>query len=153
MPILSAVALALVLVPRPGLAQEVETPAAPAAPQQNQLPPSTNPAQRVIYAGEGQTQEQQMSDQLACYNYATEQTSWNPHEAYAVLEKEHGAALKQYQESFRWRGRRDPCAACAACGSRRFRAGGRGVQGPVPAVGSELGGLHAGQEVRRQLNS
>ena len=74
------------------------TAAAPPA-DQKPPPPSTNPAQRVVYAGEGQTNEQQMADQLACYNYSTEQTQWDPHEAYGVLEKEHGDALKQYQAS------------------------------------------------------
>ncbi len=145
MPILSAVALALVLVPRPGLAQEVETPAAPAAPQQNQLPPSTNPAQRVIYAGEGQTQEQQMSDQLACYNYATEQTSWNPHEAYAVLEKEHGAALKQYQES------QGGAVRGAAGGALVGLAIGAiaGDAGQGAAIGAVSGGAAGGIRARR----
>lgn len=69
------------------------------AAQQKPLPPSANPAQRVVYAGEGQTNEQQMADQLACYCYATEQTTWDPHEAYAVLEQKHGEALKQYEQT------------------------------------------------------
>jgi len=87
--------LALMLVP--GMARAQADSAPPA--EQKPLPPSTNPAQRVVYAAEGQTNEQQMADQLACYNYSTEQTEWDPHKAYTVLEQKHGEALKQYQQT------------------------------------------------------
>jgi hypothetical protein len=63
------------------------------------IPQSTNPAQRVVYAAEGQSEEQQMVDQLACYRYATQQTEWDPHQAYAVLEQQHGAAIQQHQQA------------------------------------------------------
>ncbi len=63
------------------------------------VPPSTNPADRVVYATEGQDAEQQMNDQLACYNWASEQTGWDPHVAYKALEADHGQALAQYQST------------------------------------------------------
>jgi len=135
--------LGIVLVSLPARAQEAAT--APAA-AQKPLPPSTNPAQRVVYAGEGQTQEQQMSDQLACYNYATEQTSWDPHQAYAVLEKEHGAALKQYQES------QGGAVRGAAGGALVGLAIGAiaGDAGKGAAIGAVSGGATGGIRARRQ---
>ena len=135
--------LGVVLVSLPARAQEAA--AAPAA-EQKPLPPSTNPAQRVVYAGEGQTQEQQMSDQLACYNYATEQTSWDPHQAYAVLEQEHGAALKQYQES------QGGAVRGAAGGALVGLAIGAiaGDAGKGAAIGAVSGGAAGGIRARRQ---
>ena len=47
-----------------------ENPAADTKP--STLPPSTNPTQKVLYASAGQTEEQQMADQLECYRWATE---------------------------------------------------------------------------------
>ncbi len=41
--------------------------------QPQTLPPSTNPAQRFIYPSEGQDEQLQMTDQLACYRWATQQ--------------------------------------------------------------------------------
>ena len=126
----------------PATAQE----AAAAAPAQEQpLPPSTNPAQRVVYAGEGQTNEQQMADQLACYNYATEQTSWDPHQAYAVLEKEHGDALKQYQAS------QGGAVRGAAGGALVGLAIGAiaGDAGKGAAIGAVSGGAAGGIRARR----
>ena len=56
--------------------------------KQQTLPPSTNPAQRVIYPSEGQTEQTQLNDQLECYRWATQQTSWDPYVAYDQLVKE-----------------------------------------------------------------
>jgi hypothetical protein len=64
---------------------------------QEDSPPSTNPAERVVYGSEGQDADQQAADQLACYNWAGEQTGWDPYVAYKELEAEHGEALAQYQ--------------------------------------------------------
>lgn len=49
------------------------------------VPPSTNPAGRAIFPAKGQDSEQQMKDQLDAYNWATEQTGWDPHKAYDKL--------------------------------------------------------------------
>ena len=64
------------------------------AASQAKEPPSTNPAGRVIYAGEGQTPEQQRKDESECYRWATEQTRWDPYEAHDRL-VEQGYAAKQ----------------------------------------------------------
>lgn len=133
--------LALVMAPGWAHAQEDSATAA----QQKPLPPSTNPAQRVVYAGEGQTNEQQMADQLACYNYATEQTQWDPHEAYGVLEQRHGEALKQYQQT------QGGAVRGAAGGALVGLAIGAiaGDAGKGAAIGAVSGGAAGGIRARR----
>lgn len=133
--------LALLLVPGVTLAQADS--AAPEA--QKPLPPSTNPAQRVVYPSEGQTNEQQMADQLACYNYATEQTTWDPHQAYAELEQKHGEALKQYQET------QGGAVRGAAGGALAGLAIGAiaGDAGKGAAIGAVAGGAGGGVRARR----
>ncbi|MCZ6756190.1 MAG: hypothetical protein O7E49_12835, partial [Gemmatimonadetes bacterium] len=63
-----------------------------------QDPTNTNPADRIVYRGERTTAEQAES-QLACFNWSSEQTRWDPAAAYAQLERDHGAALQQYQST------------------------------------------------------
>ncbi|UCG87471.1 MAG: hypothetical protein JSW71_02690 [Gemmatimonadota bacterium] len=122
-------------------AQEQDSTAA----AQQPLPPSTNPAQRVVYAAEGQTNEQQMADQLACYTYATEQTTWDPHQAYAVLEQKHGEALKQYQQT------QGGAVRGAAGGALVGLAIGAiaGDAGKGAAIGAVSGGAAGGIRARR----
>lgn len=110
------------------------------------LPPSTNPAQRVIYPGEGQSQEQQMKDQLECYNWATTQSQWDPYKAYAVLEEKGYVAQQQ--------------ANAATGGAVRGAAGGAlmglaigaiaGDAGQGAAIGAVAGGMTGGMRSRRQ---
>jgi len=135
--------LAATLITVPVGAQEPAT--APTA-EQKPLPPSTNPAQRVVYASEGQTNEQQMADQLACYNYSTEQTKWDPHQAYAVLEQKHGEALKQSQQS------QGGAVRGAAGGALAGLAIGAiaGDAGKGAAIGAVSGGAAGGIRARRQ---
>jgi len=112
------------------------------------LPPSTNPAERVVYRGE-RTVEQQMSAQLMCYNWATEQAEFDPHRAYAQLEQNHGAALQQYQ--------------AAQGGAVRGAAGGAlaglaigaiaGDAGKGAAIGAVAGGAAGGARTRRAQQS
>ncbi len=66
-------------------------------PAEQAIPPSTNPTKRVVYPEEGQTGEQQLSDQLECYRWSTQQTGWDPHQAEAVLRQQHGAAMAQVE--------------------------------------------------------
>ncbi len=122
--------------------QQSATPGA----QPQTVPPSTNPAQRVVYPSESQSAEQQMSDQLACYNFATQQTNWDPHQAYAVLEREHGAALKQYQES------QGGAVRGAAGGALVGLAVGAiaGDAGKGAAIGAVTGGAGGGLRARRE---
>ena len=112
------------------------------------LPPSTNPAERIVYRG-AKTVEQQMSAQLTCYNWATEQAAFEPHQAYAQLEQNHGAALRQYQS--------------AQGGAVRGAAGGAlaglaigaiaGDAGKGAAIGAVAGGAAGGLRTRRAQQS
>ncbi len=43
-----------------------------------QVPANTNPASLAIYPAQGQTPDQQVQDQLACYNWSTQQTGFDP---------------------------------------------------------------------------
>ena len=113
--------------------------------QPQTLPPSTNPAQRVIYPSEGQDEQLQMTDQLACYRWATQQTSWDPYVAYDQLVKE-GYAAQQSAEQ-------------AQGGLIRGAAGGAvmglaigaiaGDAGKGAAIGAAAGGLAGGRRSRR----
>lgn len=116
------------------------------AAQQSTLPPSTNPTQRAIFPSEGQDQEQQMKDQLECYNWATAQSGWDPYKAYDEL-VEKGYAAKQTAEQ-------------AQGGLVRGAAGGAlmglaigaiaGDAGKGAAIGATAGGLAGGARSRRQ---
>lgn len=92
-------------------ADEVEPAAEP-----SKLPPSTNPTQKVLYPNAEQTEEQQMADQLECYRWATEQTGWDPYEAYDVL-VEKGYATAQTAEEGGRRGFGRPTLAPCQVGS------------------------------------
>lgn len=125
-------------VTEPGSAQDEA--AAPQTP-----PPSTNPADRVVYPSEGQSVEQQMSDQLTCYNWSKEKTTWDPNQAYAQLERDYGAAVQQYTR--------------AQGGAVRGAAGGAlaglaigaiaGDAGKGAAIGAVAGGAAGGVRTRR----
>jgi len=113
--------------------------------QQQTLPPSTNPAQRVIYPSEGQDEQLQMTDQLECYRWATQQTNWDPYVAYDQL-VEQGYAAQQTAEQ-------------AQGGLIRGAAGGAvmglaigaiaGDAGKGAAIGAAAGGLVGGRRSRR----
>ena len=109
------------------------------------VPPSTNPAKRVVYPREGQSAEQQMSDQLACHNWSSQQTDWDPQRAYAQLEQEHGQALQQYQQSQGGaiRGAAGGALAGLAIGAIA------GDAGKGAAIGAVAGGAAGGIRSRR----
>jgi hypothetical protein len=121
-----------------------------AAAQQEQqqaqtLPPSTNPTQRVIYPAEGQDEQQQMTDQLECYRWATQQTSWDPYVAYNQL-VEQGYAAKQTAEQAQGgliRGAAGGAVAGVAIGAIA------GDAGKGAAIGAIAGGLVGGSRSRR----
>ena len=48
-------------------------------------PPNPNPTQRLISPRNHQSQEQQLSDEWECYDWARDETDWDPYEAYAEL--------------------------------------------------------------------
>jgi hypothetical protein len=103
---------------------------------QDTLPSSTNPAERVVYRGEKSVEDQQAT-QLQCYQWSTEQTSWNPEQAYAQLERDHGQALQQYNAQ------RGAAVGGAARGALAGLAIGAiaGDAGTGAAIGATAGGL------------
>ena len=118
--------------------------AVPTARAQDVLPSTTNPAERIVYRGD-KTVEQQQSQQLACYQWSVEQTGWNPEQAYAQLEQEHGEALAQYQST------RGGAVRGAAAGALTGLAIGAiaGDAGTGAAIGAVAGGAAGGIRGRR----
>ncbi len=110
------------------------------------IPPSTNPTKRVIYPEEGQTGEKQLSDQLECYRWSTQQTGWDPHQAEAVLRQQHGAAMAQME------GTQGGAVGGAARGALAGLAIGAiaGDAGRGAAIGATAGGLTGGMRSQRQ---
>ncbi len=108
-------------------------------------PPNTNPTDRVIYPSEGQTQEQQMSDQLACYNWSIEQSQWDPHVNYKALQQQGYVAQQQA----------DAAAGGAVGGAARGALLGvaigaiAGNAGRGAAIGAVAGGMAGGMRSQR----
>lgn len=116
---------------------------------QGTLPPGTNPTNRVIYPSEGQTEQQQMEDQLACYRWATQQTGWDPYVAYDRL-VEQGYAAKQTAQQAQGglvRGAAGGALAGVAIGAIA------GNTGKGAAIGAVAGGLVGGSRSRRAQQS
>ena len=113
------------------------------------LPPSTNPSQRVIFPSDEQTQEQQMNDQLECYNWATAQTGWDPYKAYDGLVQKGYAAEQSAQQA------QGGMVKGAAGGAVMGLAIGAiaGDAGKGAAIGATAGGLAGGARSRRQQKS
>ena len=112
---------------------------------QQTVPPSTNPSQRVIYAGEGQDEQTQMNDQLECYRWSTQQTSWDPYVAYNQL-VEQGYAAQQTAEQAQGglvKGAARGALAGLAIGAIA------GDAGKGAAIGAAAGGLAGGRRSRR----
>jgi hypothetical protein len=119
-----------------------------AAQQQQQpqtLPPSTNPTNRVIYPSEGQDEQQQLTDQLECYRWATQQTSWDPYVAYDELVEKGYAAQQTAQQAQGGlvRGAAGGAVAGVAIGAIA------GDAGKGAAIGAIAGGLAGGSRSRR----
>ncbi len=112
---------------------------------QQPAPPNTNPTDRVIYPSAEQTQEQQMSDQLACYNWATQQAQWDPYVAYKALQEQGYVAQQQA----------DAAAGGAVKGAARGALMGvaigaiAGDAGKGAAIGAAAGGMAGGMRSRR----
>ena len=115
--------------------------------QQRTLPPGTNPAQRVVYPASGQPIEQQQSDQLDCYWWASDNTGgWDPFVAHAQLVEQGYASQEQ--------------ASAAQGGAIRGAAGGAlgglaigaiaGDAGKGAAIGAVAGGLVGGIRSRNR---
>ena len=113
--------------------------------EKSKIPPSTNPTQKVLYADAGQDEQQQMSDQLECYRWATEQTGWDPYEAYDVLVEKGYAADQTAAEA----------EGGLVKGAARGAAAGviigaiAGDAGKGAAIGAAAGGMAGGRRSRR----
>jgi hypothetical protein len=118
----------------------------PARAQEAPSPSDTNPARRVIYPAGGQTAEQQMADQLACYNWSTQGTEWNPEVAFATLKQEHAEAFANYQQA------QGGMLRGAALGTLSGLAIGAiaGDAGKGAAIGAVAGGAGGGIRAQRQ---
>ncbi len=109
------------------------------------VPPNTNPTDRVIYPSEEQTQEQQMSDPLACYNWSIEQTQWDPYVNYKALQEKGYVAQEQA----------DAAAGGAVGGAARGALLGvaigaiAGDAGKGAAIGAVAGGMAGGMRSQR----
>lgn len=110
------------------------------------VPPSTNPANRVVYPANGQDAEQQMKDQLESYRWATEQTKWDPYEAHDVLVEKGYAAAQTAEQA------QGGLIGGAARGALAGLAIGAiaGDAGKGAAIGAVAGGLTGGARSRRQ---
>jgi hypothetical protein len=110
-----------------------------------QLPPSTNPAGLVIYPSKDQDTDQQMKDQLESYNWATEQTDWDPYAAYDVLVQKGYVAAQTAEQAqgglIRGAGR--GALVGVAIGAIA------GDAGKGAAIGAVAGGLTGGMRSRR----
>ncbi len=143
--ILMMLAVLLVAVVAGAVAQE----SGAAAKEPSKVPPSTNPANKVIYPSKGQDAEQQMKDQLDSYNWATEQTKWDPYEAYDVLVQKGYAAAQTAEEA------QGGLVGGAARGALAGLAIGAiaGDAGKGAAIGATAGGLAGGARSRRKMDS
>lgn len=109
------------------------------------VPPSTNPANHAIFPAKGQDANQQMQDQLAAYNWATQQTGWDPYKAYDQLVAQ-GHAAQQTAEQAKGglvRGAARGALVGVAVGAIA------GDAGKGAAIGAAAGGLSGGMRSRR----
>jgi hypothetical protein len=114
-------------------------------PDTETLPPGTNPAQHAIYPADSQSSDQQMSDQLEAYRWATQQTGWDPYQAHAKLVEQGYVA----QETA------DATEGAAVRGAARGALVGvavgaiAGDAGKGAAIGAAAGGMTGGMRGRR----
>ncbi len=124
-----------------------QTPLADA--EKSNIPPSTNPTGKVLYADASQDESQQMADQLECYRWSTEQTGWDPYKAYDILvEKGYAAALTAEEaQGGLVKGAARGAAAGVIIGAIA------GDAGKGAAIGAAAGGLAGGRRSRRAQES
>ena len=113
---------------------------------------SANPAHHVIFPAKGQTSEQQEKDEHDAYDWACEQTGWDPYKA-------HDALMEQSKETQEAAGKtRGAAFGGAARGALLGLAVGAiaGESGEGAAIGAAAGGLGKGmrsQKSRSQLQT
>lgn len=131
------------------LAQTATTTQPAPTPTSQPLPPSTNPTQKVIYPAGGQSEQQQMNDQLEAYRWATKQTNWDPYQAYDVLVQKGYAAEQTAQQA---QGGLVKGAAKGAIGGALIGAI-AGDAGKGAAIGAAAGGLLGNSKSKRATQS
>ena len=106
---------------------------------------STNPGKHVIFPAKDQTPEQQEQDQLAAYDWATEQTGWDPYRAAEQQEQKTEAAEQAGDAT------RGAAVGGAARGALVGVAVGAiaGDAGEGAAIGATAGGMGAGMRARQ----
>lgn len=110
---------------------------------------STNPGNHVIFPAKGQTPEQQKQDESAAYDWATQQTAWDPYKEHDTLVQKGYAAAET--------------ADAAKGGAVKGAAGGAllgvaigaiaGDAGKGAAIGATAGGLTGGARSHRTRKS
>ena len=88
-------------------------------------PLSTNPGNLAIFPAKGQSPEQQRLDESAAYDWATQQTGWDPYQAKALLDQQGHAAAD--------------AAGAARGGAVKGAAGGALVGVAVGAIAGDAG--------------
>jgi hypothetical protein len=106
---------------------------------------STNPGNHVIFPAQNQSAEQQKKDELAAYEWASEQMGWDPYEEHAKLVDQ---GIIEQQKSDQTRGN---AVKGAAGGALLGLAVGAiaGDAGKGAAIGATAGGLTRGVQSRR----
>ncbi|MFM8414950.1 MAG: hypothetical protein ACKOCX_09510 [Planctomycetota bacterium] len=110
---------------------------------------STNPGNLAIFPAKGQSPEQQKADESAAYDWATQQTGWDPYQAKAVLDQQSQASAA--------------AAGAARGGAVKGAAGGAlagvaigaiaGDAGKGAAIGATSLGLTGGIRSRRAVKA
>jgi hypothetical protein len=110
---------------------------------------STNPGNLAIFPAKGQTPEQQRADETAAYDWASQQTRWDPYQAKAALDQQTSASAAS--------------AGAARGGAIKGGAGGAlagaaigaiaGDAGKGAAIGATSLGLTGGMRSRRAMKA
>ena len=106
---------------------------------------STNPGNLAIFPAKGQSPEQQKADESAAYDWATQQTRWDPYQAKSLLDRQGHAAAEQAK------GARGGAVKGGAGGALMGAAIGAiaGDAGKGAAIGATSLGLTGGVRSRR----
>ena len=108
---------------------------------------NTNPLGRIIYPAEGQSPEQQKQDELECYNWAVQQTSFDP----IAGAQQAGQQINQAgQKAQATQGKAVRGAARGALVGVAIGAI-AGDAGKGAAIGAAAGGLAGGMRRREQV--
>lgn len=110
---------------------------------------SSNPANLAIFPTRGQSPEQQKADESAAYDWASQQTKWDPYQAKAVLDQQGHTSAE--------------AASAARGGAVKGAAGGAllgvtigaiaGDAGKGAAIGAATTGLTGGMRSRRAVKA